>query len=176
MFTLFYRYIPYTPVVLIAIIFIVSALLAVDWTEKKNKCEYFDSINITDGEKQSNSSILHNNILYDVSEYDEFDYMINKTGQKVNTDPYTRGCLCTKDSKDCVRLCEHTYTNMTNLPQLDIYDENNNSVSVRLDEKFHILNERICVAYESELFTMNQVIMFKKFSLQNEIKCSFFHY
>lgn len=172
MFTL-YRYIPYTPFVLIAVIFIVSALLAVDWPEQEKKCEYFDSINITDGEKQPNSSILHNNILYDISEYAEFDYMINASGHKVKTDPYIRGCLCKKDGKDCIRLCDN-YSNMTNQLQHTIHDEKNDSVLVRLDEKFHILNEKICEAFEQKSFHMNHVIMFKNCILQNEIECFFF--
>ncbi|RZL40467.1 MAG: hypothetical protein EOP00_26600, partial [Pedobacter sp.] len=80
MMSTLYRYISYTPVVLIVITFIASVLLVVDWPEQKNKCDYFDSVNITDGKKHPNSSILHNNILYDISEYAEFDYMINASG------------------------------------------------------------------------------------------------
>lgn len=169
-----YRYISYTPVVLIVITFIVSVLLVVDWPEQKNKCDYFDSINITNGEKQSNSSILHNNILYDISEYAEFNYMINKTGQKVKTDPYKRGCLCKKNNKNCIRVCEPLAemindTNKNNLLEHTLYDANNNTKSVRLDENFHILNEKICSGFNQKDYIMNHVIMFKNSILTNEI-------
>lgn len=173
-----YRYISYTPVVLIVITFIVSVLLVVDWPKQRNtlSCEYYDSINITDGDKL-NSSILHNNILYDISEYAEFEYMINKTGQKVKTDTYIRGCLCKKNNKDCIRACEplaemekHSNdTNKNNLLEHTLYDANNNTESVRLDEKFHILNEKICSGFNQKDYIMNHVIMFKNSILTNEI-------
>lgn len=174
-----YRYISYTPVVLIVVTFIVSALLVVDWPKQRNtlSCEYFDSINITDGKKQPNSSILHNNILYDASDYAEFDYMINKTGQEVKTDRYIRGCLCKKNNKECIRLCEPLAemkkrindTNKNNLLYHKLHNENNDTVLVRLDKKFHILNEQICEAYYKKDYIMNHVIMFKNSIRTNEI-------
>ena len=69
----------------------------------KLRCPYDDSINITDGIKNINSNIIHRNIIYPPSFYDNVEYEYLNFSQKVRTKPYIRGCLC--ELKPCIRLC-----------------------------------------------------------------------
>lgn len=69
-------------------------------------CDYFDSINITDGEHQ-NGDIIYKNVTYPKDQYAKvttvLGYGKNKKGEFIKVPPYYRGCLCNR--KKCVRLC-----------------------------------------------------------------------
>lgn len=150
------RYTVCIPVTLVVIALIATLALVLE-SPSQLPCDYYDTVNITDGEKLPNSSILHNNILYESHEFSEIEYIKTKNGDSETVAPHIRGCICNKHNKPCVRLCETTYEQIKNdsffkndevkiakLFEHHVHDENNVPHLVRLGERFHFLSEQTC--------------------------------
>lgn len=80
-------------------VFLISFILSV----KCEPCSYFESINITNGIKQSDGKIEFNGITYSKEFYGDFNYtFINRT-HKISVKSHKRGCICLL--KKCVQMC-----------------------------------------------------------------------
>ena len=102
-----HRHIKWIPLVLIVIILIAAIIYLIVNLRSGHKlpCNYLDSINITDGKLQPDSSIIFNDITYPKDQYFDINYILqngSKTHINVNS-TYRRGCLC--NIKPCIRLC-----------------------------------------------------------------------
>lgn len=115
-------------------------------------CEFLDSVNITDGIRQSNGSILFNGIQFPSDQYATINYIYENGTKRITVDPYTRGCLC--NIKPCIRLCcpYGTFVNGKKCDshesarefESDVIDENNNVNKVILDHHFGYVADRPC--------------------------------
>lgn len=85
-------------------------------------CRFHNTVNITDGVRDHDDSILHNGLKYQSHLYAEYNYIIVNTTSKRTVDRHIRGCLCLLD-KPCIRLClppvfegfaEQIYVNKSN--------------------------------------------------------------
>lgn len=70
-------------------------------------CNYLDTINITDGEKNNDDgSIMFEGIYYSKALYSTYDYEFLNESYHQSVAPHTRGCTCKiNQSKPCVRMC-----------------------------------------------------------------------
>ena len=108
-------------------------------------CKFIDTVNITDGYKDSNQNFVHNGDVYPLGIYQEFDYIensFNKTKTSVN--PHIRGCIC--KLKPCIRFCCHKNSKDC-IPsnKMTISNENEESEVINLSEnKYGILIGRSC--------------------------------
>lgn len=68
-------------------------------------CKFADTVNITDGYKDSDQNFVHNGDVYPYGTYQEFDYVENFAHVKTNVNPHIRGCVC--KLKPCIRFCCH---------------------------------------------------------------------
>lgn len=66
-------------------------------------CDFSSTINITDGIKQRNGSIFHNNVQYLETQYADYNYIKFNISERTKVPKHTRGCLCVV--KDCIRVC-----------------------------------------------------------------------
>ncbi|XP_053686623.1 G-protein coupled receptor Mth2-like [Sabethes cyaneus] len=66
-------------------------------------CDFIDSVNITDGVRDSWGNIIHNKILYRPKYYRTIDYDYEHFSQKKSVTNYIRGCPCAV--RLCVRMC-----------------------------------------------------------------------
>lgn len=67
-------------------------------------CKFHDTVNISDGLRDHNHNILHNDLKYPKHLYAEYNYIIVNTTSKRSVERHTRGCICMLD-KPCFRLC-----------------------------------------------------------------------
>lgn len=101
------RHIKWIPLLLIVIVIMCGLIYFIINLRNGHNlpCDYLDSINITDGTLQPDTSVTYNNITYPPDQYFDIDYVLrngSKTHIKVQSS-YRRGCLC--NIKPCVRLC-----------------------------------------------------------------------
>lgn len=93
--------------IFIAILLSLKASVDLNPASKLN-CNYYDSINITDGIHQ-NGDILYNNHTFSKDQYALVDTVLSfdakRVGEFVRVAPYYRGCLCDRAGVKCVRLC-----------------------------------------------------------------------
>lgn len=114
----------------------------------KLRCRFEDSINITDGEKQSDGSMLFENVTFSRRNYATINYDISISGTKQVTIPYLRGCpkpsirLCCPYGEVC-NTCKPPNARITCTKdkkaghmETHIFDEKNNTSSVKLHEQF----------------------------------------
>ncbi|XP_055605584.1 G-protein coupled receptor Mth2-like [Uranotaenia lowii] len=66
-------------------------------------CDFMDSVNITDGVRDSLGNILHNGIQYKPKYYRTIDYDYQNFSNKKFVQEYIRGCPCAV--RLCVRMC-----------------------------------------------------------------------
>lgn len=67
-------------------------------------CQFFDSINITDGAfQQQNQSIIYDGVEFIPADYAQIDYVLDRGVEFVPAEPHIRGCLCNR--KPCIRFC-----------------------------------------------------------------------
>ncbi|XP_055326296.1 G-protein coupled receptor Mth2-like [Sitodiplosis mosellana] len=118
-------------------------------------CDFVDSININDGELQSNNSIVFNGIEYPPNQY--FSHTVNHTDGSEGVG--LRGCIC--NIRKCIRLCcpHGSFTismkkeevkceqneKARNL-QTEVRDENGQTKIQNLDQHFGYV-DRICNWY-----------------------------
>lgn len=78
-------------------------LLLVPILTKAEKCDFAQTINITDGLKDSRTNnIIFNNISFTPENYEDYNYIIENSTE-IKVEPHTRGCIC--NIKTCVRIC-----------------------------------------------------------------------
>lgn len=119
-------------------------------------CNFFDSVNITDGRKLKNQSIIFDGIEYPKWQYAEFDYIINNGIDRSSVHPHIRGCLCNR--KPCLRLCcpLGTFSTAKNGREEcrpndrarelegEILDRNNKTEHVKFDQVLSIVDDMPC--------------------------------
>lgn len=66
-------------------------------------CHVLDSVDITDGLRQEDGSILFNNNVYQQDQYATVDYILEKGEKQFDDYSHIRGCAC--KNKFCIRLC-----------------------------------------------------------------------
>lgn len=119
-------------------------------------CEFFDSVNITDGIRYSNQSISYNGIELKYDQYAEIDYIFIGL-ERFEAKRHIRGCPCI--GKPCIRLCCPYGSFVESMKfgeevkcrkdeaaksiQTQIIDENNQTRTVILDDRFGF-TEQIC--------------------------------
>lgn len=114
------------------------------------KCEFYETVNITDGITDANKNILHNEILYRPQNYETYNYIIvNNT--KVATLEHIRGCIC--QVKICIRNCCHANQVMS-YPDFECTDFGPNELSVNLttnakDYEIAVLNDTYKIIYRT---------------------------
>lgn len=57
-------------------------------------CRFLDSVNITDGIKQDDGSIIFRGTRIPRNQYAKINYIFENGTKHVQVDPHTRGCLC----------------------------------------------------------------------------------
>lgn len=133
---------------------LISLRVNVVSTIKDLPCNFFDSINITEGNRHENGSFTFNGIEYTNGLYAEVDYIVpiaENPGKKESVDPHFRGCLCNLTT--CIRLCcppgqvsdgDTCYSNdlAKNIESM-IYNGNNLS-GVLLDKHFGYVHDKFC--------------------------------
>lgn len=120
-------------------------------------CQFLDSINITDGIRQSDKSIIYNNMTFEQDQYAKINYIIENGITRVAVDPYIRGCVC--NYKPCIRLCcpYGTFVDTTVKQgrkcrsndaarnfEVEILDPNDKPEKVILDHFFAYVDDRPC--------------------------------
>lgn len=116
-------------------------------------CSFRDSINITDGYRDSDDSILFDGLLFRSNDYGSYNYeFINDTVRRA-IQPHLRGCICRL--KDCVRMCcprgQHYNESKCNVDEkfaninIDILESDNSTTSaINLFDTFAHINGRPC--------------------------------
>lgn len=66
-------------------------------------CNFFDTVNITDGHHNSDGSITYENITYTSEQYEMYDYIYKGPTVRRNVSTHIRGCIC--QQRICIRSC-----------------------------------------------------------------------
>jgi hypothetical protein len=66
-------------------------------------CDFFETKNITSGEKFENGTILFDGMLYPEGYYRTYDYTVQNKNRAQRTESHIRGCFCKLII--CVRIC-----------------------------------------------------------------------
>lgn len=179
-----HRHIKWIPLVLIVIVLIFGLIYLIINLRNGHKlpCDYLDSINITDGTIQPDSSIIYNNITYPQDQYFDINYVL-RNGSKTHINvhsSYRRGCLC--NIKPCVRLCcpagvlynrvkykcqRHTNESANHLEH-DVLDKHNDTETWVLDDHFAFVYDKPCqgMFIADDGYDITYVIHFWKLFLQ----------
>lgn len=102
-------------------------------------CNYLETINITDGTRNSDGSISHDGIRYSANHYKEFGYIYKNYVHKQRVPKHIRGCICLY--KMCIRSCcsnEEDFVNSTCIVEDNI---NLNSFNISI----HDINGKISI-------------------------------
>lgn len=153
------RHIKWIPLIVIVIVLVAGVVFLTVHLRKGRTlpCNYLDSINITDGTLQPDSSIIYNGITYQKDQYFDVNYvLVNGTDHVSVHRPYRRGCLC--NLKPCVRLCcpagvfydnvkfkcqNHTNDEAKRLEH-DVLDKHNDSQNWLLNDHFAFVYDKPC--------------------------------
>lgn len=85
--------------VMVLIGFISTSLCA----KSELPCHLLDSVDITDGIRQPDGSILYGDIMYPTNQYAHVDYTVENGVPMTDDFSHIRGCAC--NIKPCLRLC-----------------------------------------------------------------------
>lgn len=66
-------------------------------------CDFYQTINVTDGSLQVDKSWLHNGIHYGHGLYAKYNYILEQDGSKIPVEEHIRGCICM--IKPCIYAC-----------------------------------------------------------------------
>lgn len=66
-------------------------------------CDYYSTINITDGSLQIDKSWLHDGLHYGIGLYAKYNYVLSEDGNKTFVPDHIRGCICLL--KPCIYAC-----------------------------------------------------------------------
>jgi hypothetical protein len=106
---------------------IVLTFIAIECSEinfnESEFCDFFETKNITSGEKFVNGTILFDGFLYPEEYYRTYNYTLQEN-DKIQTSPHIRGCFC--KLVICVRICPGS-VNYT------VVSRDNHSVEISLD-------------------------------------------
>lgn len=131
-------------------------------------CNFYDSINITDGQYGPDGVIVYDGLTYTPNQYAKVNYIWENGKTKIMAHEHIRGCIC--NIKKCIRTCcpygkvwnsdvkqceSHEFTKDYNHL---ILNEMNEIEEVALNEHFSLVNDRPCEAfYEVENYTILHV-------------------
>lgn len=142
-------------------IIVAILLLSISWNSRLSvcselPCDFFDSVNITNGVLHPNKSITVDGIVFAEGQYATLDYIFVNGTDQLNVKPYIRGCVC--NQKPCVRLCcrygsivKTKYGRQRCQPneaarnlEGDIYDQNITTKHVKFDQHFTFVDQIPC--------------------------------
>lgn len=137
-------------------VFVIGIIIVLNSNERAQlPCKYLDSINITDGVRQTDDSIVFNGMVFTKNQYARIDYVLENGMTHKIVQPYVRGCVCQK--KSCVRLCcpygefyanrschRHNSEHSVRRLETAILDEDKQTKSIVLDHHFAYVNDRPC--------------------------------
>lgn len=117
-------------------------------------CKYLDSINITNGKKNTDGSITFDGIRFGRGDYGLYDYVIVNGNTRNPAQPHLRGCPCKK--KPCVSLCcprGSIYSNEAGCMKpetfstpTEIWNDKNVTATVEMFEHFGYVQNKPCDA------------------------------
>ncbi|KAH8380252.1 hypothetical protein KR009_009686 [Drosophila setifemur] len=93
-----------SPFLILALIFVLGLQYA---TADLPDCHYYDTVNITAGERFSNGSFLFEGLLIPAHLMGEYDFRVMADNSMEPEMKHWRGCVC--QLKSCIRLCCHHY-------------------------------------------------------------------
>ena len=122
----------------------------------ENPCKFYDSIDISNGNKISSGSIIFDKVEYSP----DFIFEANETlfnGTLVPSKPHIRGCLC--KIRNCIRLCCTDLDNCSNEPLYSITNITNRIDNYeKLFEHLVPINGTMCMKMSNvENWTLEQV-------------------
>lgn len=161
-------------------LFITIGFASLNWSNgfilsRELPCHYLDSINITDGIKQKDGSILYNKNRFTKDQYTKVNYILENGVERIIVPPYLRGCLC--NNKPCIRFCcpvgsfhDPTATGKRKCSQnesaqqfeSDILDDTQNKrQKVILDQHFAYVDDKPCSnLYLAGEYNLTNVMLF----------------
>lgn len=161
---------PSITVVLIAIGIAITLIGLCDANGSKElPCRYLDSVNITDGIRYSNGSIVSNGVTFHEHQYAEVNFIVENADEKVTVDPHIRGCLCS--IKSCARLCCPYGSYMmfskgkpkcapheaAKQLEKEVLHEDNSTKLLKLDQHFAFINHMPCEHFFYDDFNLTHV-------------------
>jgi len=82
----------------------VTLLLTIKTTRAEiNNCDFYDTVDISSGQKYPNGSYLYDNLLIPANLVGEYDFEILPDGTKKYGSRHMRGCAC--KLRPCIRFC-----------------------------------------------------------------------
>lgn len=66
-------------------------------------CDFYSTINVTNGSLQIDKSWLHNGLRYNLGLYGKYDYILSDDRNKILVPEHVRGCICL--IKPCINAC-----------------------------------------------------------------------
>lgn len=74
-----------------------------DIERDEKPCSFYDTVNITDGVKNSDGSVSYEGITYLLDQYKSYDYIYKGPNVRKNVTSHLRGCIC--QHRICIRSC-----------------------------------------------------------------------
>ncbi|KAH8379948.1 hypothetical protein KR009_008147 [Drosophila setifemur] len=117
------------------ILALIIALMLQNATADIPDCDYYDTVNITAGERFSNGSFLYEGLLIPAHLTGEYDSRVMADNSVEPEMKHWRGCVC--QLKSCIRLCCHHH----NLLQEDVCNMAEENQMDRLDPYLNVTLE-----------------------------------
>ncbi|KAL7037935.1 hypothetical protein ACKWTF_009403 [Chironomus riparius] len=124
---------------------IFTTIFAIRTADSSLPCKFIETVNITDGFKDSNDNFIYKSEIFPLGTYDEFDYIEDYSYVKISANPHIRGCVCKQ--KQCLRFCclENDTENCLQSNELNVFNEDNEEETIDIsDNKYSILLGRSC--------------------------------
>lgn len=130
--------------------------MSIESASEELPCHFLDSVNITDGYRQSDDSIFFEGVVYPEDKYATINFILKDGSERITVDPYIRGCTCAVTS--CLRLCcapgtQWTRVNGTGFCEVheearnfegEMINEENDIQSVIFDYHFAFVHGKPC--------------------------------
>lgn len=155
---------------LILFAFLISFVNCEKWTAK---CDFLDSINITDGHEDTHGNFIHNGVTFRPGTFAIADFIYANFNEKIQVDRHYRGCICLY--KSCIRVCcENEECESINSLEVPTADEPEKVISMK-ENIYGVLTGRPCgqmyqlepIFNENEQWVLNNVSCFKAICLIN---------
>nr|XP_036671953.1 G-protein coupled receptor Mth [Drosophila suzukii] len=146
-------------------------------------CDFFDTVDISDGKRFSNGSYLYENLLIPSYLTDEYDFKLLSNGSKEVVASHIRGCVC--KLRSCARFCcphnqiiqwGHCYNNTTtdelnNVdPFLNVTLNNGSVVKMHFRKDLVVQWDLPKPCDEEDLYSLDHQVEMEKYTLfENEI-------
>jgi len=141
-------------------------------------CDFFDTVDISDGKRFSNGSYLYENLLIPSHLTGEYDFKLLSNGSKEVVASHIRGCVC--KLRPCVRFCcphnqiiqwGHCYSNTTtdqlnNVdPFLNVTLNNGSVVKMHFRKDLVVQWDLPKPCDEEDLYSLDHQVEMEKYTL-----------